>query len=316
VVGRTAPDEQLALAQEELQALGVVRVAPAGDGWVAVHGRAGRWTAALHAYDAVGEALARSLVRGREPGIVVANRISGPARAVLERKGWSWLDRRIGAHLIDGGRDIEVRFADGRPPSRAGGVTDGPIRGRAGIAYAAAVLRSPGEPPSLRSVARAVGMSPQAVANAAALLVDAGLLEGDRRPVLPDLFWALAAVWRPGAEVGVAALPEDDGWVLAGDQAAAALGAPVVNLDPRPVLWAPDAVRLRRAERRLGAAGDDRVATLALPPTALVTAWAERAEPFALPHPVFAALDLARDPGRGREILDAWTPEGVDAVWR
>jgi hypothetical protein len=316
MVGRTTRDEQHALAVEELRALDVVRVVPGPPGSVVLHGRGKRWAAAVHAFDSVGEPLARSLSRG-EPGVVVANRISGPARALLEREGWSWLDRRFGAHLNDGNRDIEVRFADGRPPARRGGTATDAIRGRAGIAYAAAVLCSPEQPPSLRSVAAAVGMSPQSVANAAARLVDAGLLDAGRQPVVPDLFWALADVWRPTQEVGVAELPSGDGWVLAADRAAAALGAPVVNLDLRPTLWAPDAVALRRAERRLGrAAGDDLVATIALAPTPLVTATATAGEPWALPHPVFAALDLARDRGRGREILDAWTPEGVDVVWR
>jgi hypothetical protein len=315
MAGRTTRDEQHALAVEELRALGVGRIASAPGGAVTVHGKGHRWTATVHAYDSVGEPLARSLTRN-EPGVVVANRISAPARSQLERKGWSWLDRRLGAHLADDGRDIEVRFADGRPPARRSGFASDAIRGRAGIAYAAAVLCSPEAPPSLRSVAAAVGMSPQSVANAAARLTDAGLLEDDRRPVVPDLFWALAEVWQPTQDVGVAELPSGEGWVLAGDRAAAELGAPVVNLDPRPTLWAPDAVTLRRAERRLGRAGDDRVATLALTPTPLVTTTATEGEPWALPHPVFAALDLARDRGRGREILDAWTPEGVDVVWR
>jgi hypothetical protein len=40
--------------------------------------------------------------------------------------------------------------------------------------------------------------------------------------------------------------------------------------------------------------------------------------PFEWPlaHPVFVALDLAQDTGRGREILDAWTPpERWARVW-
>jgi hypothetical protein len=36
---------------------------------------------------------------------------------------------------------------------------------------------------------------------------------------------------------------------------------------------------------------------------------------FALVHPVAVALDLAQDPGRGREILDQWTPEDCTRVW-
>jgi hypothetical protein len=35
-----------------------------------------------------------------------------------------------------------------------------------------------------------------------------------------------------------------------------------------------------------------------------------------LAHPLFVALDLAADPGRGREILDGWTPPAdVARVW-
>jgi hypothetical protein len=317
VVGRTNRDEQLELAIEELRALDALHIAPAGPRSVSLEGRTHRWTATVHAYDNVDESLARALTRDG-PGVVVANRITASARAQLESQGWCWLDRRIGAHLVDEGRDIEVRFADGRPPARRGGIASGAIRGRAGVALGAALLCAPEKPPSLRSVAASVGMSPQSVANAAACLRDAGLLEADRRPAVPELFWALAEVWRPGQEAGVASLPDDhSGWVLAGDQAAAALGAPVVNLDERPLLWAPDPVTLRRAERRFGRAAEhERVATLALAPTELVTSTATEATPWSLPHPVFAALDLARDRGRGREILDAWSPEGVDVVWR
>jgi hypothetical protein len=32
-------------------------------------------------------------------------------------------------------------------------------------------------------------------------------------------------------------------------------------------------------------------------------------------HPLFVALDLAQDTGRGREILDAWTPTEGTRVW-
>jgi DNA-binding transcriptional ArsR family regulator len=197
-------------------------------------------------------------------------------------------------------------------------VTDGPIRGRAGIAYAAALLCAPDDPPSMRSVAASVGMSPQSVSNAATQLLEAGLLEADRRPIVPELFWALAAVWRSGHEVAVASVPEGGDWVLGGDGAAAALGAPVVHLDDRPTLLTADTVTLRRAERRLGRASNDgeRAATIALAPTPLVVTTATPHDPWPLPHPVFAALDLARDRGRGREILDGWTPEGATVVWR
>jgi len=313
VVGRTSREDQLALALDELVHLGVVRIDEARGGKVLVQGRRGPWPARVHAYDVVGEPLARQVVsRGRRdgPGILVANQISDPARRFLESKRWSWLDRRLGAHIADLDRDIEIRYT-GRPADRPPTIPrEGPIRGRAGIAYAAALLLDPTDPPSMRAVAAAVDMSPQSVSNAAKLLGDAGLVGPDRRPTVPDLFWALADVWQPVRTATVATAPTPrEGWVLGGDQAAAALGAPVVAFDERPWLWVPTVVELRRAERSLGA-GD--AATLAVPPTPLVLTTAGQG----LPHPLFVALDLARDPGRGREVLDRWRPEGVDVVWR
>ena len=313
VVGRTSREEQLALALDELAHLGVVRIDEAPDGKVLVQGRGRPWPARVYAYDIVGEPLAREVFsRGRRngPGIIVANQISEPARRFLEGKRWSWLDRRVGAHIADLDRDVEVRYSGRAPEPRPIGAPDSPIRGRAGVSYAAALLMEPTHPPSMRSVAAAVDMSPQSVSNAARLLAEAGLIGIDRRPTVPDLFWALAAVWRPVRTAGVAtAPPPRDGWVLGGDGAAVALGAPVVALDERPWIWVPTVVDLRRAERSLGT-GD--AATLAVPPTPLVitTAWQ------GFTHPLFVALDLGRDPGRGREVLDRWQPDGVDVVWR
>ncbi|MHB1446570.1 MAG: hypothetical protein ACYCZV_13070 [Acidimicrobiales bacterium] len=168
--------------------------------------------ATVLSYDTVGEAQARQFVAtgvGR-PKIVVANRIMEAARQYLASQGWGWLDRRIGAHVPLARRDIEVRYVEhdghGQAVDRRDGsaflgpprpAADGPIRGRAGIAYAAAVLCQPNDPPSLRSVARAVDMSPTAISNAVRHLADGGLLGLDHKPSLPELLWALAEVWRP-----------------------------------------------------------------------------------------------------------------------
>jgi hypothetical protein len=301
------------------------------------------------AYEAVSEAQARQLVATTGPGrkVVVANRISEPARKYLVAQGWSWLDRRIGAHLPVGRRDIEIRYpattrlSETNGPPRgalASPSADGPIRGRAGIAYAAALLCNPRHPPSFRSIASAVNMSPTAISNAASRLGSAGLIGPDNNtPTLPELFWALAEVWAPLKMAAVASTPDPAGrtdatngtnqqgrpdWVLGGDLAAAELGAPVFNTDSRPWLWVPTQVELRRAERTYGSASwAERAAVLAIPPTPLVSLWRRPPSPgqgtrWPLPHPVFAALELARDPGRGREILALWSPEGIDIVWR
>ena len=137
-------------------------------------------------------------------------------------------------------------------------------------------------------------------------------------PARPDLFWALGEVWRPVKVVGVAAAPEppNQEYVLGGDQAALELGAPVFTTDDRPWFWVPTQTDARRAQRALGAADwTDRKAAIAVPPTSLVVTRHVGGKDWPLAHPLFVALDLARDPGRGREILDQWEPEGVVRVW-
>ena len=353
---RLSNDDQLELAMDDLVRLGSVldevSILVTGPDQVSIvtRDRNDGFPAKVIAYEAFGEAQARQLVATEARGhkVVVANRISEPARKYLAAQGWIWLDRRIGAHIPIGRRDIEVRYAghsaltgetdgsDGSPVLRLPRpAADGPIRGRAGIAYAAAVLCSPSDPPSFRKVADAVNMSPTSISNAVKHLVAAGLLAADNKPTLPELFWALAEVWNPLKVVAIATAPDpkhndftsqvdrldQPGWALGGDLAAAELGAPVFNTERRPWLWVPTQVELRRAQRTFGPAKwSDRAAALSAPPTPLVCRYRRPPTPggagWPLPHPVFAALELARDPGRGREILSQWTPDGVDVVWR
>jgi hypothetical protein len=283
----------------------------------------------------VGAKDARALLTGASGGdtVVVGNKLSRDARDELAAEGISWFDRRVGAHLVHGARIFDIRFvadatADGTTPASSSR-TDGPIRGRAGVSYAAALLLAPDDPPTMRAVAREVGMSPQAISNAAKLLADQGLVV-DGRAAVPELFWALADVWRPVRTANVATAPDpgskrltvnaDDldepGWALGGDGATLALGAPVFATDDRPFLWVPSPAELRRAQRLLGVAdAGSSAATIAVPPTPLVGTRRIAHEPWPLVHPLFAALDLARDPGRGREILEQWHPEGVTRVW-
>jgi hypothetical protein len=82
-------------------------------------------------------------------------------------------------------------------------------------------------------------MSHGAVGDAAKLLRKAGLILPDGGPEVPDLFWALAAVWGPTRITPVVSMPTFDqakrwqaqtdnlgepGWALGGDDAAAAWG--------------------------------------------------------------------------------------------
>ena len=111
-----------------------------------------------------------------------------------------------------------------------------------------------------------------------------------------------------------------EGWAAAGDRAALELGAPLFATDERPFFWVSTQTEMRRAQRTLGNTDRENCkAIVAVAPTPLVCTrrlpTTKALKPWPLAHPVFLALDLARDPGRGHEILDKWKPEGIARVW-
>jgi len=296
--------------------------------------------APVFAFEYVDAGEARDLIASEPMGaLVVADRISSGAKDVFERtgKGWGWLDRRTGLALRFWDEPVdEDPVPDGEPVPDPLGVpsTDGPIRGRAGVGLAAVLLRvasdaRPSAPPSIREVAALIGMSSSVVGDASKRLREAGLVLADGTPQLPELFEALAAAWKPTFSTPVARLPEvgtaigssdldELGWAVGGDEAAIAWGAPMVAVNPRRVFWIPTLVEAKRLARDLGpAASDSRVATVAVPPTVLVCRGRRHvpSSDWPTPHPLYLALDLAQDPGRGREILADWHPTGVTRVW-
>jgi hypothetical protein len=358
---RTSPNDQVDVAIEELitVASGIrgLGIEHDHDDWVTISvGREG-WPAKVIARDAVSESVAEQLVKteARSSKIVVANQLSAEARDVFARTnessgtfGWSWLDRRGELQLSHWNAIGVVHFDRGALADRAalpGGwrvaapASDGPIRGRAGISYAAALLLDPTRRPSIRDVATAAGMSHGAVGEAAKALRMSGLILPDGGPEVPDLFWALAAVWGPTRITPVASLPtldqakywraetddlEKPGLAIGGDDAAAAWGAPLFAAGGRPWIWVPAEPDARRAERSLtSATWEDYAAVIAVPPSLLVCRYRQRPpgrlNPPFLPtaHPLFLALELAQDPARGREILEQWTPDDpkVHRVW-
>ena len=296
------------------------------------------WHAKVHHRSSLSPEEARVLVSGATRGshLVVADQISAEAKEYLASiPSWGWLDRRSELRLRHGSAEMEIRLSPAFEDPQPGGVTlaapasDGPIRGRAGISYAAALLlQELAGPPSIRSVARSTGMAPSTVSDAAGLLRDAGLILPSGEPELPDLFWALAAVWRPLRATPVATIPVprdferqspnlDDlaaeGWAQGGDQAALSWGAPMFALGSRPWIWVPDQVIARRTERILGAATwEDHAAVIVVPPTPLACMNRQGAPSGTLAwptlHPLYLALDLAQDRARGHEILEGWNP--------
>lgn len=283
-------------------------------------------------------ATGRAATRGRMC-VIVADQISESARELLRRSDRGYLDRRGALWLRAPGlvvSDTSLAPLGRRRPRR-----DDPIRGRVGLGVALRRLMHPELDESVRDIAAVLGAAPSTVHDALARLREAALVDRTGRPLVPDLFDAAAAVWRP-ERIPVRRLPRPDdsdldvsphadaggshvpGWVVGGDLGAAAAGAPViVSSDAPPDFYVPTDAELRRAVRRLGECDlDEREASVALAPSRIVTL--ERVEPpsFATPwlhwpiaHPVVLALDLAQDLARGREILDQWTPEGFRRVW-
>lgn len=250
--------------------------------------------------------------------VVVADLISRPAREELRAAGWGWLDRRGHLRLVAPGVWVD-REIEPMPRARHGTLLP-TIRGASGFAVASAALLWPEDLPGVRELAGRVHLSPTAISTSRRALIAAGLLSDDGGPAVPELFWALAGAWSP-QRVRLARVPEPDPLlVVTGTAAAVALDAPIVATADYPVdLLAGDERVYRRARLRGGEGGPGHAATLALTPTALAldSELTGAAVVHGVPttHPLFVALDLAADPARGAEVLEAWEPEGFRRVW-
>ena len=268
--------------------------------------------------------------RGSATRLLVADHITETARDELIDAGWSWLDRRGHLYLRAAGVMID-RDVKPLPRPGAGGPVDS-IAGAAGRAFAYAALLEPSKPLPVRATAGLLGFSPAAISTSRSALREAGLLERDGLPVVPELFWALAEVWKP-ERVWLAKAPrigdarantrdlEGPGWCVTGTIAAVTWGAPLVAAKPVLDLYVPGPAEITSAQRRYGTVPSalDAQASIAVAPSALVTS--QRLRPrrqrgWPLAHPLAVALDLARDRSRGREILEDWMPpEGFQRVW-
>ena len=204
----------------------------------------------------------------------------------------------------------------------------------AGLEVATALLMEPAGGVAVRELARRLGRSPSTVSEVLAALRRDGLVDDQHRVEGTELFWQVADRW-PDTRVYLARLPEpgedaaiirplrlglDDaettaGWALADSAAAVAYGAPLaVRTGQLLDFYVPDLATARRAAVLLGSASSRPQARCAVRAAPVPAVCAHRvdlpANPFGWPlaHPVFVALDLAQDAGRGREILEAWTP--------
>lgn len=260
------------------------------------------------------------------PRLVVADRITAEARDLLTDAGWSWLDRRGRLHVRAPGVRVDVDV----PPEEASAPTDtGPaVAGRGGLSVGYWLCEHPGDALSPTKSAPRLGLAPSTISTAVRRLADAGLVNADGRGIFPELFWELAAAWRP-ARAWLLAVPEASahrspdplasGWRRTGTAAAVAYGAPVATAGGEPFeLYVTGPVDISIALRRYGAAQPGLgPAVVAVPPVSdvvsgdpnlpMVDGW-QAAPKLAV------ALDLAQDRARGREILQGWDTPG--AVWR
>lgn len=269
--------------------------------------------------------------------VVVADRVLGAAREVLKEAGWGWLDQRGHLRLTGPGVFIDATVPRVRPTAW----TADPFAGSVGLEVACLLLMNPRQPIEIRRIARHISRSASAVSSVVDALRKSQLITRTGAVAVPEMFWAVASAWKP-VSTDVARLsfiddpaianalrtgknyPDDTtGWALTDAMAAAAYGAPIgIRAHYPPDFYVPDITTLRRAETLLGLPNDSdargatirvapvpQVCSIRNPPNQDVASWP-------LANPLFVALDLANDPGRGQEVLESWTPPaGSTRVW-
>ncbi len=269
--------------------------------------------------------------------VVVAERISKDAQAWLVEHDVSFYDRRGRLRLWSPPLLIDALLAtqsSGQGPHRAlrlgvPSTLDVALACLDGLAGA-----------GVRRVAAGIDRAPGTVSKALAQLRAAHLIDKDNAVVGTELFEEVADIWRP-VRVPLAHLPPTDGsvvsrlrlgtsvndevgWVTADAHAAQAWGAPVVrDAAAPPDFYVPDEQVLGMARTLLGTSTyEQRACTVAVAPSPLVChRRIDRRtanDRWFSPMCAVAALDLAIDPARGREILDLWArslPDGATHVW-
>lgn len=258
--------------------------------------------------------------------VIVGDRIVKGAREVLQRAGVSWFDRRGHVFLRGSGLRIDapVPGADYRSSRRK--------PGNVKLATAVDLLLHVATPMSIRGTARRIDAAPSSVSVAARSLREDGVLEPSGLIDAPGLFWVAADLWNPtwtpveryphpDSAMRNPALhlgfrdPEAPGWALGGDLAAVHLGAPMgLPFGAAPDLFVPTDRVHRLAVSILGRGPKEKpAARIAVPPVSAaceqrIDVAADLDEIWLVARPLFVALDLAQDPGRGREVLEAWDP--------
>jgi hypothetical protein len=271
--------------------------------------------------------------------VVVADRVVDKARDVLRAAGWGWLDRRGHLRIDAPGILVDSSFPALTEPR---GLPRAPLRRRVAQEVAVALLLAPDRARGVRDLAGELGRAPSSVSEAMRALRAQALIDDDGLPAASALFWELAEHWPTTAQAlqrqpapGEASLTEQlqlglndiehtVGWALTDTLAAAAFGAPLgVGSAHPPDFYVPTREVARQARLVLGAAPyAERGCTVRPAPVAF--ACSRRVDGtrlgvdayWPLAQPLFVALDLAADPGRGHEALASWDPpEPWARVW-
>jgi hypothetical protein len=257
--------------------------------------------------------------------MLVADRISAAGRDVLRTAGWSWLDRRGHLRIWVPGVRVETDVALGGGDAR--GVTASPWTS-VGLEVALHALCHPSDPVRARSIAPDIGRSVGGTHEVVGRFAEQGLIgRTSRMPLLPDLFWETASHWPDDDWIAVPAELADVVSVLGGDalvrvdERAATLGgarvAAAASLPARCYVHGRSA--LRRVRTAFGAVGTARTFLRPSP-----VQWLPELDgfgpdddhPWHVAAPMVCALRLAKDPARGREIVEDWgiVPGEVDRI--
>jgi hypothetical protein len=271
--------------------------------------------------------------------VMVSERIVADAGEKFREAGISWFDLR--GHLYLNAPGLLIDVATDRGSQHAS--IPRAFAGRVGLATAIDILLTRPDRAVVRETARRIGAAPSTVSTAMKSLRNEGLMDEHGAVDLVALFWATAREWKP-QWVPVAQYPHPDGpmrnpalklgfenaqepgWALGGDVAAAQMGAPIgLALGAAPSLYLPSRQAHRMARSILGETHESAApaARLAVAPVAAVCeervdVSAIRDDHWLVARPLFVALDLAQDTGRGIEILQGWDPDlklGGARVW-
>lgn len=270
--------------------------------------------------------------------LVVADRVTSAARTTLtsRRSGYLDLRGRLAVRMDHLVVDADVL------PMQARAVRTKALSGKVGLEVATALLLQPRRPSSVRGLARELQRSASTVSEVLTALRREHLIDDNNAVSDSRLFWMVAERWRtprvnlatvppiddPSVtvplQVGLGDVEHQAGWALTDSAAAVAYGAPIaLRAETTLDFYVPDQLVVRRAATLLGAANanDHARATVRVAPVPAVVRQRRRRgdgedAQWPLAHPVFVALDLAQDAGRGREILNAWQRDDhLSDVW-